>query len=342
MAELSERQQAILKLVVTEYISSAIPVASQGLLQSHKLGVSSATVRNDMSYLEELGYISHPHTSAGRVPTDKGYRYFVEWLMDDVSLPVQEQEKIRAQFQTVETDITEWTQAAASALAGLVHTASVVTLPAAPQCRLKHINLVSVQDSVVLLVVVLAEGAVRQQMLTMPQPVTEVETDAISHRLNALFKGRIADQISLNATAMSATENAVKEHLVKLMAQADTQKYQNAYFDGVLNMLSQPEFAQAERMRQIVELLHSRGLLSSILSEVITGEGVKVTIGQENSSESLQNVSLVLSRYGVGGDISGLIGVLGPTRMHYDRAITAVRYTCLIMNELMREYYSES
>ncbi len=339
MAELTERQQAVLKLIVSEYIRSALPVASQSLLKNYNLGVSSATVRNDMAYLEELGYISHPHTSAGRVPTDKGYRYFVEWLMDDAELPYEEQQTIRHQFHQVESDVTEWTQLAAAVLAGIVKTASVVTLPAAPQCRLKHLEVVSVQDVVALLIVVLAEGAVRQQMLNLPQPVDEDELERISHRLTTLFRGRTADQIKLNASVMSPVEAIIKEHLVKIMRQMDAQKYHNVYFDGVVSMLNQPEFAHAGRMRQMLEVLHSRGLISMVLPEVIAGEGIRVMIGQENQLEALQQCSMVLSRYGVGGDISGVLGVLGPTRLPYDRAISAVRYTCAVMNDLMREYF---
>lgn len=339
MAELTERQQAILKLIVGEFIRSAVPVASQGLLKNYSLGVSSATVRNDMSYLEELGYICQPHTSAGRVPTDKGYRYFVEWLMDDAELDPEEQRTVLHQFHQVESDVTQWTQLAAAVLAGMVRTASVVTLPAAPQCRLKHLDLINGQDGVVLLIVVLAEGTVRQQMLSLPKLGDEEELEKIRNRLNRLFRGRTADQIRLNASAMSPAEAAVKDALVKIMSQADLQKYQNAYFDGIVSMLSQPEFSQADRMRRMVEVLHSRSILASLLTEAISGEGVRVMIGQENRWDALQECSVIVSRYGVGGDISGVLGVLGPTRLPYDRAISAVRYTCTVMNDLMREYF---
>ena len=339
MAELTERQQAILKLIVSEYIRSAVPVASQSLFRNYKLGVSSATIRNDMACLEELGYISHPHTSAGRVPTDKGYRYFVEWLMDDVELSHEEQESIRCQFHQVESDVTGWTQMAAAVLAGMVKTASVVTLPAAPQCRLKHLEVVGVQDAVVLLIVVLAEGTVRQQMLNLPQAVDDDELERVSHKLTTLFRGRTADQIRLNATAMSPVEAVVKEHLVRIMAQRDAQKYHNVYFDGIMNMFSQPEFSQAGRMRQMLEVLHSRGIIADVLPKVMASDGVRVLIGGENQVEALRQCSIVLSRYGVGSSITGILGVLGPTRLPYERAISAVRYTCAVMNDLMREYF---
>ena len=339
MAELTERQQAILKLIVGDYIRSATPVGSQSLLKSYGLGVSSATIRNDMAYLEELGYIYHPHPSAGRIPTDKGYRYFVEWLMDDTELSPEEQRTIHHQFHQVESDVTEWTQLAAAVLARMVHTAAVVTLPAAPQCRLKHLDLVGVQDSVVLLVVVLAESTVRQQILNLPKLGAEEDLEAISRRLNKLFRGRTADQIRLNAVAMSPAEAAVKEALIRVMNHVDLQKHQNAYIDGIVSMLSQPEFSQADRMRQMVEILHSRGLVTRLVQEAVAGEGVRVMIGHENQMEALRQCSLILSRYGVGGDISGVLGVLGPTRLRYDRAISAVRYTCSVMNDLMRDYF---
>ncbi|MGQ9677431.1 MAG: heat-inducible transcriptional repressor HrcA [Chloroflexota bacterium] len=339
MPDLTERQQAILKLIVSDFIRSAVPVASVSLLKNYRLGVSSATVRNDMSYLEELGYICQPHTSAGRVPTDKGYRYFVEWLMDDAELTPEEQRTVLHQFHQVESDVTQWTQLAAAVLAGMVQTASVVTLPAAPQCRLKHLDLIDGQDGVVLLIVVLAEGMVRQQLLNLPKLGDEEELEKISNRFNRLFRGRTADQIRLNASAMSPVEAAVKDALVRIMSQADLQKYQNAYLDGIVSMLSQPEFSQADRMRRMVEVLHSRSMLASLLTEAISGEGVRVMIGQENQWDALQQCSVIVSRYGVGGDISGVLGVLGPTRLPYNRAISAVRYTCAVMNDLMREYF---
>lgn len=339
MAELTERQQVILKLIVDNHIRSAAPVASQTLLKSHELGVSAATVRNDMAYLEEAGYVFHPHTSAGRVPTDKGYRYFVEWLMDDAELPGEEQRTIEHQFHQVETDVTEWTQLAAAVLASIVRTVSVVTLPAAPQCRLKHIELIAVQDSAALLIIILAEGTVRQQMVSLSKASSEDDLEKISHRLNALFRGRTADQIRLHASVMSVDESAVKDAVVKTMSHVDVQEYQRAYFDGIVNMLSQPEFAQAEKMRQMVELLHSRGLVVSLLQDATSGDGVRVMIGQENQWEALRECSIILSRYGVGSDITGVLGVLGPTRLQYDRAISAVRYTCGLMSDLMREYF---
>src|SRR5437867_1169276 len=166
MAMLSERQSQILKVLIGEYVASAIPVGSETLARKYALGVSPATIRNELAELEERAYITHPHTSSGRVPSDKGYRYFVEYLVDEVELPPVERRMIVHQFHQVETDLEEWTRLAASVLARTLHNAAVVTVPLARPARLTRLQLVEVNEHTALLVVVLQQSQVRQQIVS--------------------------------------------------------------------------------------------------------------------------------------------------------------------------------
>ena len=191
MAEthLTERQQTVLRLVIQEYVSSAAPVSSKTITCGYSLGVSAATVRNEMAVLEEQGYLTHPHTSAGRIPTELGYRYFVEKLMEQVDLPLDEQRMISHQFHQARLDLDQWLRLSAAVLAHSTQNASLVTAPKSERCHFKHLELIAIQEDVVLLVLVLQGGTVKQQILTLDSSATQDGLHSMARQVTELWTG---------------------------------------------------------------------------------------------------------------------------------------------------------
>jgi len=346
MFELTERQQIILGLVVREYIVSATPIGSHALAHRYDLGVGPATIRNELAYLEELGYLTHPHTSAGRVPTVQGYRYFVERLMERADLSPDEQRTIRHQFHQAGVDPDLWMKLAASVLANTARAASLITVPKAPQCRFKHVELISIREPLVLLVLVLQAGTVRQQMLNLNDwPMTQEELSRRANRLNAHLRGLTREEIQqkLSLLKLDPVESEALSRVTELMAQIDQPAVREVYHEGLSHVLQEPEFAQAERSRQVVQVLEDTTLLESILKEVVLARhGVQVIIGGEDGRwEEIRDYSMVFAQYGPNPETKGVLGVLGPTRMPYERAIPAVRYISRLMSDLLASLYGK-
>jgi heat-inducible transcriptional repressor len=338
MNELSSRQQLILGLVIREHIASAQPVGSK-TIEGYGLGVSSATIRNDMAVLEEQGYLTHPHTSAGRVPTEQGYRFFVERLMHESHLPLDEQRTIRHQFHQVGVDVEQWMRLAASVLARTAQSAAVVTSLRTEQCRLKHLDLISIREALAMLVVVLEGGIIRQQILTLDEPIAQETLTQMANRLNDLCVGHSVPLIKAHRSQVGAFEQQVLDVVVQVMERVDHQAGLHLYRDGLSNMLYQPEFSLPESARNVVRLFEDRTLLEDLLTDMLAVGGVQVIIGGEGRWNELRDCSLVVSPYGVSGEATGALGVMGPIRMPYSRAISTVRYVAGLMSDLFRELY---
>jgi heat-inducible transcriptional repressor len=340
MNDLTPRQQLILALVVREYISAAQPVGSK-TIQGYGLGVSSATIRNEMAVLEEFGYLTQPHTSAGRVPTEQGYRYFVERLMRESQLPLNEQRMIRHQFHQVGVDLEQWMRLAASVLARTSRSAAVVTSLRTEKCRLTHLELIAIHETMAMLIVVLEGGMVRQQMLALDEAMNQDTLRQVANRLNDLCVGASVTRIRACRRQLGAFEQQVLDVVVQIMNRVDDQADLHLYRDGLLNILHQPEFAMPESARNVVHLLEDRTLLEDLLTEMLEVGGVQVIIGGEGRWNELKQCSLVVSPYGVSGEATGALGVMGPMRMPYSRAISTVRYVAGLMSDLFRELYGE-
>lgn len=340
MSELTPRQQKILGLVVRMYIDTAAPVGSKVLMEASDLGVSSATIRNEMAVLEELGYLTHPHTSAGRVPTDKGYRYFVERLIDDVELPPAEKNTIRHQFHQARMEMSQWMQLAAAVLARVSRSASLVTAPRLERPRLRHIELISTQSHLVLMIVVFQGGSVRQRMLSLQEPISQQELSQIAARFNEQAAGMDAEAVRQHFADLAGFEREVLHILLDLMTDAGQAYIGEVYRDGLTEVLQEPEFNRSSDVNALVNVLEQPGFLGDVLSAPVGT--VQVIIGGEGRWRELSACSVVIARYGAEGFATGALGVLGPTRMPYGRAIGAVRYVADIMSDLVNELYGES
>ena len=343
--DLSARQRHILRLLIQEYVASAAPVGSNTLLRLGNMGVSSATVRSELALLEDLGYLQQPHTSAGRVPTVKGYRYFIERLMEDVELPAPYRTMIGHQFHQIGLNMDQWLQLTAAVLAHTTRSASVVTAPHAERARLKHIQLIATQDTLVLMVLVLQDGSVCQEILAVPEPVTQDRLSQITNQLNDLFRNQRGQEIRINAgahmDALAGLPARVVDWLVARMEEVDLRAIDEIYQAGLANVLEQPEFEDVSAFRRLVDMMEERQRLERLLARALRSNGVQIIIGGERPIEEIYDVSLVLSRYGLPDKASGVLGVVGPTRMPYAHVVSTVRYVAGILDGLIDEVYGE-
>lgn len=336
----SQRKGNILKAIVAEYIATATPVASEYIARKYSLAVSPATIRNEMARLEKEGYITRPHTSAGAVPSDKGYRYYVESLIEEAKLPEVEELTLRHLFQQVEQEFEEWVRLAVGVLAQRVRNVVLITFPRAAECRLRHLDLVALQEFLALLILVLEEARLKRHLLTFGQAVSQEELTLIANKLNTFYRGLTWEQIYDQEIALSPVEEQVTEAVLQLMQNEDRQQ-EDFYLDGVRYLLSQPEFAKSEKMAKVIEILEEKSGIRAVLDSLRVSQGVRVSIGAENKEEALRECSLVLSSYGIPRGATGAIGVMGPTRMDYRRTIPSVRFLSSLMSELVAGYMVE-
>ena len=343
MQELTERQKTLLLLIIRDYIDTAQPVGSKRLVELYHLELSPATIRNEMSALTEMGYLRQPHTSAGRVPSEEGYRYFVGQMMQNAELPTAVQRTIAHQFHQSRADMDQWMTLAASILAHQSQGASVITAPHAEQPRYKHVELISTQGRQILMVLVMAGGEVSQQILTLAEPVAQERLSQTAARLNGLLAGLAADSIA----ALSARPDPLDQDILMLIV-ADMHRTSEGssgeiYTDGLTNVLSEPEFAESDNARRALRIFEERSTLQDLLARTSTNSnigGLQVLIGGEGGWEELRQCSMVLARYGVPGMATGMLGVLGPMRMSYARTIPTVRYVAGLLSDLVNDTIS--
>jgi heat-inducible transcriptional repressor len=341
---LSDRRARILALIVDDFVGSAQPVGSQSLVERHQLGLSSATVRNEMAVLEDEGMITHPHTSAGRIPSHRGYRYYVSSLMPERNLTNQEQFTILHQFHQASRQLEEWVGLAASVLANNLHNVALVTQPRLLEVRLKQIQLVELLEIRALLVAVTSDSGVHQRTVDFPVAAHQDQLTRLATRLNAEFGGKtVAEFPQRNAEAepIGAVESAIIATLTDLMLREQAARVESPIIEGVREMLRQPEFGHSDRMLDTLEAVDERRLREAIPSGSLDEQGVAVVIGDENRDGPYQDMSFVLARYGPEGGAGGILGILGPTRMQYGDAVANVRYVSDVLTELMREFYGD-
>ncbi len=340
MQELSKRQRLILALIVRDYVESAQPVSSGRLVERYHLGLSPATIRNEMAALTEAGYLRQPHTSAGRVPTEEGYRYFVTHIVYHSDLPSSERHTISHQFYQARQDVEEWMPLAASILARQSHAASLVTALHAPRARFRHLELISTQGRQVLMVLVLDGGEISQQILTLAEPVPQERLSQTADVLNRLYVGKTTEEIAALNPPTDALEKDIRTLLLQDMERYEQRVAGEIYLDGLTNILAEPEFVESGEARRALHLFEERTRLQELLARTVANAEigtVQVLIGGEGKWEELKQCSVVLARYGINGLASGALGVFGPMRMPYMRTIPVVRFMADLLSNLVAE-----
>jgi heat-inducible transcriptional repressor len=338
LPNLTERQELILSLIVREYIQAAQPVGSQTLVKEFDIGVSSATVRNDMGVLEQHELIYAPHTSAGRIPTRLGYRYFVHRLLKTVRLSSQDRRRITQAFEQVPHNVEEWPRIAAMALSQTARTAALVTPPRAVENRFKHLELISTQGRLVLMVLVLQGGTVTQQMLTLAESVPQDVLSQTAQIINLECAMLTAHDIRAKMrTQPDELERDIGELVADAMDQSNQQTARDVVRYGFSESLS--SFSEDEA-QQALRVLEEEDLLETILRDLLLADesDVQIVVAGEGRWEHISHLSMVMGRYGT-PQARGALGVLGPTRMRYGRAVSAVRYVANLMSDLLGEVH---
>ncbi len=344
MDVLTPRQKLILAAIVEDYIRSAEPVGSRTLSKHQDFQLSPATIRNEMADLEELGYLDQPHTSAGRVPSQKGYRYYVDHLATRKEIDQATLRVLRDVFQQRMNEVERVIQQTATVLSQLTQYASIALGPMIHQQHIRHIQLVPLGGCSAVAILVTDTGHVENRHVTLPEDIPPGEVVRMVNLLNAKLVGTSLAHLRSHLYQEIATEMAhtleryedaisVLDQLSETVVNGPAQ----VYVGGVTNMLGQPEFRDVEKVRPVLELLESADWRRALDVVPLTGPGVQVRIGQENPVESLQDCTVVSATYMVAGVPVGSIGVIGPTRMNYTRVMRILEYTAGALTRLMTE-----
>ena len=347
LPDLSSRQEDILTCIVQAYSEKPEPVGSRYLVENYQLNISSATVRSEMAQLEEMGYIAAPHTSAGRVPTAAGFRYFVRRLLRTRSLTRGEQSHISERVGTLQAGMEPWMRRTAALLARSVQTASIVTPPISQANSFKHVELISIQGRLALMVLVLNSGSVHQRMLTLADPVPQSKLGEAAKRINEACADMGARQVHLRSINLSMLEREVAELTAELIENVDNNRARFIYRDGLSRIID--SFADEEGAQQAIRILEEHTVLNALLTELLDRlpaadsdkPGVQVVIAGDGRYEDLSRLSMVFSRYGDPAKMSGAVGVLGPTHINYGRAISTVRYVSNLMTNVLATLYHD-
>ncbi|NLA58623.1 MAG: heat-inducible transcription repressor HrcA [Firmicutes bacterium] len=337
---MDERKRKILKAVTRDYIDTAEPVGSRTIARRYGLGVSPATIRNEMADLEEDGYLEQPHTSAGRIPSEKGYRFYVDVLMDPQQLSRQLLQRIHAtlQAQQVMEDIV---QESVRLLALLSQYTSIVVAPNLTRGTIRCLQLIPLDEFNVLLVLVVDPGFSQSRIVETSRPLTVQEISRINHFLERRLSGVVLADIGSSLVGELrdeiADEALVSEALNLLTKGLRNIKKEQVFIDGTIHLLSQPEFKDIEKARGLLNILDDERAVWSVLNRALNRSGMQVTIGSENTHEGFQDCSLVTATYEVNGQVVGSIGVIGPTRMDYDKVVSIVEGIAHSLSSLLSE-----
>ena len=333
---LDRRKQQILKAVVADYTETGVPVGSNALAHKFMLTWSSATIRNELANLVDVGYLLQPHTSAGRIPTDVGYRYYVDFLMEEEAVPSTVRRQADPVFAQPSMGVEELLESAAQLLATLTDSVSIVTGPTTVSARLKHVDFVSLEPRHALLILVLEGNLIRQQPVELSQEAVQETLSALAAQLNVELKGLDSAAIAAQragaipgAAAADTLRDELIDHILTFMRAVDSRQDTMVVHDGVRNLLRQPEFGDVLHLRQVLDIVEEERVLGQVLAslELDAGGGsVQMVIGAENAFEQLHGCSLVLTTYRAGETRRGSIGVLGPTRMRYPQVAPRLRY----------------
>ncbi len=340
---LTEREKQILYNLIDYYIASADPVGSRAIAHRFKMGLSPATIRNTLQDLEEMGLIQQPHTSAGRVPTDLGYRVYVDYLLKPEELTSQEKESIKGTILTEGRGINELLGQTCKVLGDITHQLGVTIAPKFEEGVLKRLELVPIAEGRIMVVVVVQAGLARSVVLEVESSISEIDLreveSVLNERLCGLTLGHIRSSISKRLADVSGHGrliNLIVNSKDRIWTEGRTE---GLHLSGTDNLLVQPEFSNIERISGLIRLLEDGTILSDFLSDALE-EGLVITIGRENKFSEIMNCSLVTSTYKV-GRISGTIGIIGPTRMPYNKLVSIVEYTARTITEALSEMNSQ-
>lgn len=343
--ELTDRERDVLRTIIQDYISNAEPVGSRSVARKYGFRVSPATIRNIMADLAELGYLEQPHTSAGRVPTDLGYRVYVDSLMNRRPLTRAEESIIAKQFRPAGGEVGDLMREVTKLLSGFSRAVGVILAPRADQLAVKRIEFFHLSGERVLVILITTSGQVHHKMIILDEVIPQEELNRIARLLNALVEGMSLSLVRQLLVKKMAEEKAMYDELLRRALTLGQKSFEGehegeVYIGGTANIMDQPEFADIEKMRSIFAAFEETSKLVKILDLCVTQEGLTTIIGSENVVHELQRLSLVMAPYCCGGHLLGTLGVIGPTRMEYSRIIPFVDFTAKLVSRHLTEVAS--
>lgn len=341
---LDERKRRILKAVVHEYVETAEPVGSESLVQRYNFSVRSATIRNEMAEMADMGYLRQPHTSAGRVPSDLGYRFYVDRLMDAPQLPKREAVRAKEGLSSAAAEFDRAVSQTCRILTGLTRYTSIATQVMGMETVIRHITLSRITGRKLLLVVVLSDGRVEHRIVNPGVQVQDTDVIQVASLLTLQYIGKSIDASTffedddIPPVAGSA-ELIYKSSLeiLKQVAESLSLSEASVHIEGTNYILAQPEFQDVMRLTSILSALEERTRLYQLLSKLVLGPDVTVIVGSENPYGEMHDTSFVAASYKIGGRVIGTIGVMGPTRMDYRRAVAAVEVMAQNLSNLLTD-----
>lgn len=341
---MDERKKRILAAVIQDYIRTGEPVGSRTVARRYNLGVSPATIRNEMADLEELGLLEQPHTSAGRIPSDYGYRYFVDCLMAPEELTPEEQEYVRLRYNKKMMEIEQVLEETAKIISQMTSYTAIALAPNQNQGFLEQVEIVPIPlKSKALLVAITSTGMVEHKTFNVPQDVTSEDLKRISKFLNARLQGIAIEELCQEV--LSDIYQELEGHreffkgIIELLRQTILiDGYEKIYLDGTLNILSQPEFKDHESLKRILTFLEQDAALRRIFGTT-SSKGLTIKIGQENKEECIDKCSVLTISYSVEGKLMGKVGLLGPTRMQYSRAVSVLQCVADSLSRVLQKIY---
>ncbi|MCE5314161.1 MAG: heat-inducible transcriptional repressor HrcA [Armatimonadota bacterium] len=337
---LDSRKQIILKAVVTDYVRTVEPVGSHHLAARYEFGVRSATIRNEMAELAEMGYLHQPHTSAGRIPSDLGYRFFVDRLMGESSMNAQEAVQVRSKMEPRRTEVDVIIEQSCRILSDLARYTSLATHPAVKNTLISHVSIAHIGHGKMLAVVVLDNGSVLHEILETDSTSKRIDPVKATNFLLRKLSGRMLESVTSSAMEPVDEDAADMADLLGkvlrlLKRETESSEEADVHLEGTSYILSQPEFKDVERLEAVLSILERRSALYKLFSTVYLGRDVTVIIGSENPLDEMRDCSFVGTTYQINGRVAGTIGVLGPTRMDYPRAVGAVEFMADNLGEML-------
>ena len=328
---LSERKLKILQAIISDFIKTAEPVGSRTLSKKFDLGISPATIRNEMADLEEMGYLTHPHTSAGRVPSEMAYRLYVNEMMGKSELSDEMKTAISNQLYDNVMELEKTVQHAAKILSDITNLTSFAMTPTKERDTLKYINLLPVDETTVVLMIVSDSGKVSNTALRLNVPYTEENLELLSKTMTYNFRGKtISEALATNIiesviSDMEAMSGLAQNVMPNFMRTLEQMLDVNLYMDGLTNIFSIPEYnSDIDRAKTFLEMLGKKDDFTKTL--VNRENGVMITIGHENTDDTMKDCSVITATYHVNGELAGKIGVIGPTRMQYGEITSVIEY----------------
>lgn len=344
MIELDDRDQQVLEAIVTDYIKTGEPVGSRTISRRYGLKVSSATIRNVMADLEELGFLFQPHTSAGRVPTEKGLRFYLDSLMQFQALDRQEKDMIRQAFLEPGTDVRELLRRTSLILSKFCKQAGVVLWPKISVARLKRIDFVRLRPRMIMAIIIARSGLVHHHLIDWKEDIRQEELDKYSRYLNDLLRDTPLGEVKNRILSEMHKEKVLFDQLYTNALEITGHFLQSpmddsdVYIEGKSNLLNNPEFADVERMRRLLETFEDKSRIVQLLDMTLkTSSGMKIILGSESDLSGLREISLISAPYRRGDTLLGVLGVLGPMRMDYSRIIPVVEFTAGLLSQFLEE-----